>query len=61
MERVTPTGLYWSSHLGQNICRDASRKIVSTGIGLGSRDGALPNILRATLLKRSDVFYMTGE
>ena len=57
MERVTPTGAVLVKSLGGRISAGMPHgKIVSTGIGLGSRDGALPNILRATLLKRSDVF-----
>ena len=57
MERVTPTGAVLVKSLGGRISAGMPHgKIVSTGIGLGSRDGALPNILRATLHKRSDVF-----
>ncbi len=57
MERVTPTGAVLVKSLGGRISAGMPHgKIVSTGIGLGSRDGALPNILRATLLKRSDMF-----
>ena len=57
MERVTPTGAVLVKSLGGRISAGMPHgKITGTGIGLGSRDGALPNILRATLLKRSDVF-----
>ena len=55
MERVTPTGAVLVKSLGGRISAGMPHgKIVSTGIGLGSRDGALPNILRATLLKKND-------
>ncbi|NCB26430.1 MAG: nickel pincer cofactor biosynthesis protein LarC [Bacteroidia bacterium] len=57
MERVTPTGAVLVKSLGGIIAAGMPHgKIVSTGIGLGSRDGVLPNILRATMLKQSDMF-----
>lgn len=57
MERVTPTGAAIVRSLGGIISAGMPHgKIAGTGIGLGSRDGVLPNILRATMLKKSDMF-----
>ena len=55
MERVTPTGAVLVKSLGGRISAGMPHgKIVDTGIGLGSRDGILPNILRATMLEKND-------
>lgn len=54
MERVTPTGAVLVRSLGgETFAGMPNGKIVSTGIGLGSRDGALPNILRITMLEKN--------
>ncbi|MFA5457660.1 MAG: nickel pincer cofactor biosynthesis protein LarC [Synergistaceae bacterium] len=55
MERVTPTGAVLVKSLGGRISAGMPHgKIADTGIGLGSRDGILPNILRATMLEKND-------
>lgn len=57
MERVTPTGAVLVRSLGGTITAGIPQgKIVDTGIGLGSRDGELPNILRATMLEKDEIF-----
>lgn len=57
MERVTPTGAVLVRSLGGTITAGIPQgKIVDTGIGLGSRDGELPNILRVTMLEKDHSF-----
>lgn len=57
MERVTPTGAALVRLLGGTITAGIPQgKIVDTGIGLGSREGELPNLLRVTMLERDDSF-----
>ena len=59
MERVTPTGAVLVRSLGGPITAGIPQgKIVCTGIGLGSRDGEPPNILRATMLEKDDSFLL---
>ncbi|MCE5202206.1 MAG: nickel pincer cofactor biosynthesis protein LarC [Synergistaceae bacterium] len=53
MERVTPTGAVLVKTLAGGTSQMPSGKIQSIGIGLGYRDGELPNLLRATLLSDS--------
>lgn len=51
MERVTPTGAVLVKALGGRISAGIPRgRMLETGIGLGSRDGTPPNILRVTKL-----------
>ncbi|MDY9921476.1 MAG: nickel pincer cofactor biosynthesis protein LarC [Synergistota bacterium] len=55
MERVTPTGAVLVKSLGGRISAGMPHGIIEgTGIGLGSRDGVLPNILRATMIEKRD-------
>ena len=55
MERVTPTGAVLVKSLGgKTLTGMPPGKILNTGIGLGSRDGALPNILRTTMLEKNN-------
>ena len=57
MERVTPTGAVLVKSLGgKTLTGMPPGKILNTGIGLGSRDGALPNILRTTMFEKNNVF-----
>jgi len=54
MERVTPTGAVLVKSLGGKTFTGMPQgKILSIGIGLGSRDGTLPNILRTTMLEKN--------
>ena len=50
MERVTPTGAALVKTLSGRTSHMPSGKIVNIGIGLGRRDGDIPNLLRATLM-----------
>jgi uncharacterized protein (TIGR00299 family) protein len=50
MERVTPTGAALVKTLAGKTSHMPSGKIVSIGIGLGRREGDIPNLLRATLM-----------
>lgn len=51
MERVTPTGAVLVKALGGRMSAGIPRgRMLETGIGLGSRDGTPPNILRVTKL-----------
>ena len=54
MERVTPTGAVLVKSLGGKTFTGMPQgKIVNIGVGLGSRDGSLPNILRTTMLEKN--------
>lgn len=56
MERVTPTGAVLVRSLGGTITAGMPQgKIVDTGIGLGRRDGELPNIIRVTMLEKDNI------
>lgn len=53
MERVTPTGAVLVRALGASISlSQPSGKIVKIGNGLGAKNSALPNVLRAILIER---------
>ncbi|MGD9666389.1 MAG: nickel pincer cofactor biosynthesis protein LarC [Synergistaceae bacterium] len=55
MERVTPTGAVLVKALGERIFSGMPEgEIKDTGIGLGSREGTPPNILRVTMLKKKE-------
>lgn len=52
MERVTPTGAALVRALGADINDSMPKgKIEHSGVGLGARDGALPNALRSVLIE----------
>ncbi len=55
MERVTPTGAVLVKTLGGRISPSMpAGEIRSVGIGLGTREGTPPNILRATMFEKKE-------
>lgn len=55
MERVTPTGAVLVKTLGGRISPSMpAGEIRSAGIGLGTREGTPPNILRVTMLEKKE-------
>ena len=53
MERVTPTGAALVRSLSGTTSANPGGTVLKIGVGLGSRDGALPNLLRSTLMRAS--------
>ena len=51
MERVTPTGAALVRALAGGTSSNPGGTVIKSGVGLGSRSGALPNLLRSTLMR----------
>lgn len=62
MERVTPTGAALVKTLGAEIA-DAmpAGRIEKIGVGLGTREGSPPNLLRTTLIKTGETSLQRRE
>lgn len=58
MERVTPTGAVLVKYLAGHTSPSPYGTVLKTGIGLGTRESALPNLLRITMY---DVFCGFSE